>query len=127
MNKIKVASVQFNHKSGDKNYNLARIRTFVSQAVKENVELIIFPEMCITGYWHVRKLSKQEVALLSEQIPQGPSTQELVTLATENNVSIGAGLIEKSESGELYNTYVVALPNGQVVFHRKLHDYRSLW
>jgi predicted amidohydrolase len=125
MNRIKVASVQFNHKSGDKDYNIERIKTFVLQAIKEKVDLIIFPEMCITGYWHVRHLSKEEVTSLSEPVPEGPSTQKLLSLATENNISIGAGLIELSHSGELFNTFVVAMSNGQVVFHRKLHCFIS--
>ncbi len=38
---------------------------------------------------------------------------------------IGAGLIEKADDGNLYNTYVVALPNGEVAYHRKLHCFIS--
>jgi N-carbamoylputrescine amidase len=66
MKKIKVASVQFNHKPGNKNFNLQRILSFVQQAAENAVELIAFPEMCITGYWHIRNLSQKEVESLSE-------------------------------------------------------------
>ena len=125
MNTIKVASVQFNHKPGDKDYNLKVIENFVNQALKKKVELIVFPEMCITGYWHVRKLSKNEVESLAEPVPQGPSVQVLLGLAAKFNITIGAGLIERGKTGELFNTYVVAMPNGQVVFHRKLHCFIS--
>jgi len=61
MNKIKVASVQFNHKPGEKDYNLKQITSFVESAADKKVDLIVFPEMCITGYWHVRNLSKNPV------------------------------------------------------------------
>ncbi|CAH7285897.1 hypothetical protein VCHA49P379_30132 [Vibrio chagasii] len=40
-------------------------------------------------------------------------------------MSVGAGLIEQGIDGELYNTYVFAMPNGEVQKHRKLHTFVS--
>jgi predicted amidohydrolase len=125
MDKIIVASVQFNHRPGDKAYNLQRIVSFVEHAVDKKVELIIFPEMCITGYWHVRNLSRQEIVSLSEPVPAGPSTEKLLALSAKYEITIGAGLIEISEDEKLYNTYVVAMPDGKTAFHRKLHCFIS--
>ncbi len=125
MEQIKVASVQFQHESGNKLENLKTITSFVEQAAALNVQLIVFPEMCITGYWHVRNLSEIEVNKLAENVPQGPSTKELVNLAKSHHIHIGAGLIERSDEGELYNTYVVALSDGTVHIHRKLHTFIS--
>ena len=39
--------------------------------------------------------------------------------------SQAAGLIERATDGTLYNTYVVALPDGRTVRHRKLHCFIS--
>ncbi len=125
MQNIRVASVQFNHTPNNKEINLNTIRAFVQQAAEAQVELIAFPEMCITGYWHVRKLSQHEIEALAEPVPSGSSTQQLVQLSAEHNMTIGAGLIERAEGGTLYNTYVVALPNGRTVRHRKLHCFIS--
>lgn len=125
MEKIVVASVQFNHHAGDKEYNLAVIEHFVKEAHAKEVQLIAFPEMCITGYWHVRSLSREEVLALAEPIPAGPSTQRLLALAERHRMAIGAGLIEESEDGVLYNSYVVALPDGRHYVHRKLHTFIS--
>ena len=125
MNKMKAASVQFNHKPGDKKYNLRKILEFVETAAHERVDLIAFPEMCITGYWHVRNLSKPDIESLAESVPLGPSSQELLSLSSKHNMIIGAGLIESAEGGELYNTYVVAMPNGKIAYHRKLHCFIS--
>ena len=61
MRDIRVATVQFQHCAGDKPYNLGRVRHFVAEAKRAGVEIIAFPEMCITGYWHVRKLSSRGV------------------------------------------------------------------
>jgi len=125
MKKIKAASVQFNHQPGDKHYNLAKIREFVGSAATKKVDLLVFPEMCITGYWHVRNLDKPDIELLAEPVPNGLSSQELLTLALRHNMTIGAGLIESTPEGEFYNTYVVAMPNGQIASHRKLHCFIS--
>ena len=125
MRRIKAAAVQFNHAPGDKAYNLDRIHSFVHEASSAKVELLTFPEMCITGYWHVRKLLRPEIEVLAEPIPSGISTQELLRLSAKHNMTIGAGLIEITEAGTLYNTYVVAMPDGGVAHHRKLHCFIS--
>ncbi|MEA3335758.1 MAG: nitrilase family protein [Chloroflexota bacterium] len=125
MQSIRAASVQFNHAPGDKAYNLNRIRSFVEQAHAQEVDLLAFPEMCITGYWHVRKLSREAIEALAEPVPAGPSIQALLSLARENDLTIGAGLIEMDDQGQLFNTYVVAMPDGRVARHRKLHCFIS--
>ena len=122
---IKAAAVQFNHHAGDKAYNLGQIEHFVRQAAVEGVQLIAFPEMCITGYWHVRHLSRAEIAALAEPVPEGPSTQILSELAQEQGLLIGAGLVEVAEDGALFNTYVLCDKDGTVYAHRKIHCFIS--
>ena len=125
MQTIRAASVQFQHKGGDKTANLKTITRFVQQAAKEQVQLIVFPEMCITGYWHVRNLDEQQVRVLAEHVEDGPSTKHLIDLSTTYKMTIGAGLIECAENGDLYNTYVVAMSDGSFRKHRKLHTFIS--
>ena len=125
MRNVRVAAVQFQHAPGDKGYNLGRIRDFVSEAARARVEIIAFPEMCITGYWHVRKLSREQVEGLAETVPEGASSQELLRLSRENGMTIGAGLIERGKDGKLYNAYVVAMPDGRWAVHHKLHVFVS--
>lgn len=125
MRDLRVASVQFQHRPGDRPANLATITAFVEQAAARQVELIAFPEMCITGYWHVRHLSRAEVEALAEPVPDGPSVRQLLALAQAHDMSIGAGLIERAPDGALYNSYVVAMPDGRTACHRKLHVFIS--
>ncbi len=125
MKKMKVATVQFNHKPGDKEFNLKKIREFVEYAAGSDVDLIVFPEMCITGYWHVRNLSKPELESLAEPIPSGASVQRIIDLSKKHNITIGAGLIESAAEDKLHNAYIVAMPNGHIEFHRKLHCFIS--
>jgi predicted amidohydrolase len=123
MRDIRVAAVQFQHVAGDKDYNLARVRHFVGEAARSRAEIVAFPEMCLTGYWHVRKLSPEGVARLAESVPDGPSTQELLRLSAQHGMTIGAGLIERGEDGRFFNSYVVAMPDGSHAVHRKLHSF----
>lgn len=125
MHDTRVASVQFQHAPSDKLANLNRVHQFVQQASRSNVQLLVCPEMCLTGYWHVRKLDPTQIAALAEPIPSGPATQQLLRWASQYSMSIGAGLIEVDDSGRFFNAYVVAMPDGRVVCHRKLHTFIS--
>lgn len=125
MKNIRVASVQFQHAPGDKTANLSKLRSFVERAAEQNVELIAFPEMCVTGYWHVRNLAREGVDALAEPVPGGPSTELLLALSARHGMTIGAGLVERAEDGSLYNSYVVAMPDGRHARHRKLHAFEG--
>jgi len=125
MRNVRAAAVQFEHAPGDKRANLDKIRGFVKGAARQGVEIIAFPECCITGYWFLRHLSRHELVELAEPVFDGPSSRALLTLAVENQMTIGAGLVEIEEDGQMYNTYVVAMPNGECRRHRKLHAFVS--
>jgi predicted amidohydrolase len=122
---IRAAAVQFEHAPGDKAANLGKIRRFVVDAAHQDVEIVVFPECCITGYWHLRHLSREALTALAEPVFAGPSSQELVSLAAQYQMTIGAGLIEVTAEGTLFNTYVVAMPDGYCQRHRKLHAFVS--
>ena len=125
MRDVRVATVQFQHAPGDKSYNIGRVRHFVTEAARRRAEIIAFPEMCLTGYWHVRKLSREGVEALAESVPNGACTEELLRLSREHGMTIGAGLIEQADDGRMYNAYVVAMPDGKYALHRKLHVFVS--
>lgn len=125
MRNIRVAAVQFEHSPGDKSVNLAKIERFVTAAGERGVEIIIFPECCITGYWHLRHLSREELEALAEPVPEGPSCRVVLELARRHGMTVGAGLIEVAHDGKLYNCYLVAMPNGETCRHRKIHAFVS--
>src|SRR3712207_4359301 len=123
MRDVRVAAVQFQHAPGDKAYNLGRVRHFAAEAARERAEILVFQEMCLTGYWHMRKLSQGDFRPLAEPVPDGPSARELRRLSRELGMTIGAGLLELGEDGRVYNAYVVAMPDGRWAVHRKLHVF----
>ena len=125
MNDVRVAAVQFHHAPGNKTYNCCLIERFADEAAKREVQILAFPECCITGYWHLRNLFRDELEALAEPVPDGRSTGILLDLARRHEMTIGAGLVERAEDGRLFNTYVVAMPDGAVARHRKLHAFVS--
>ena len=123
MKPIRAAAVQFNHQPGDKSANLKTIAAFIDEAAEQSVDLLVFPEMCITGYWHLRDFSREQLDELAEPVPAGESAQALLAHSKRTGMTIGAGLIEAGEDGKLYNSFVVAMPDGRLECHRKLHCF----
>jgi predicted amidohydrolase len=123
MRNIRVASVQFEHAQGDKAANVATIERFAAQAAARQVEILAFPECCITGYWFLRNLTRGQLLALAEPVPDGPSTRALLGLSRQHGMTIGAGLVELDEAGLMHNTYVVAMPDGVWRRHRKIHAF----
>lgn len=121
--KVRVAAAQFEHASGNKPVNIATMERMIREASELGVEVLIFPECCVTGYWFLRNLSHDQLVTLAECVPSGPTSVRLLELSQQYGMSIGAGLVEICPEGQLFNTYLVAMPDGQVVSHRKLHCF----
>lgn len=122
MRDIRIAAVQFEHRNGDKQFNLQRIRELTSQAVEQGAEVVSFHECCISAYSFVQSFSKRELAELAEPVPDGPSTQALIQIAREFNVPVLAGLFER-DGDDIYNTYVCVTSDGLQARFRKLHAF----
>jgi predicted amidohydrolase len=121
--KLRVATVQMECSAGDKAANFAKMETFLEQASEQAVNLIVFPECCVSGYWFARNLTDEAFAELAEPVPGGESTKRIIELSRRYEMSIGAGLFEEGEDGAFYNTYLVAMPNGEMRQHRKLQAF----
>lgn len=120
---IRVAAVQFEPVPRDKDANFGTVGKFVEEAAGKNVEIIAFPECCLTGYWYLRNLSNDELFNLAETVPDGPSTRRLLELSERYRLTIGAGLVEKTDCGVCHNTYIVAMPDGTWKRHRKINSF----
>jgi predicted amidohydrolase len=122
---VRAAAVQFESVAGNKRANLETIARLAAQAAAEGVQILCFPECCITGYWFLRHLSAAQLDELAEPVFSGPSSAALARLARRHGMTIGAGLVEAGDDGLRYNTYVVAMPDGGMRRHRKLHAFEN--
>jgi beta-ureidopropionase len=122
MKNILIATAQFEHRSGDKSYNLKKIEELTAIAAKQKALMVSFHEMCITGYAYLRRASRNDMEQLSEYVPGGPSTEFLTGLAARYNIAILAGLLENDDE-KFYNTYVCVTRDGLLAKFRKLHPF----
>ena len=123
MENFKIAAAQFEHKSGNKTYNLDIIGKLSARAANEGAKAIAFHECSITGYTFARRLSKEQMLELAEFVPGGESINRLTEIAQKNDIAILAGLFEKDKQDNLYKPYVCVDKNGLVASHRKLHPF----
>ncbi|MBB5638736.1 putative amidohydrolase [Pedobacter cryoconitis] len=123
MEKLKIATAQFEHKSGDKKYNLSVIAELAAKAAADGTQVIAFHECSITGYTFARNLSQEQMLHLAEFIPTGESILELKAIAARYNIVILAGLFEKDQDDNLFKAYVCVDKDGLVAKFRKLHPF----
>lgn len=123
MEPIKIATAQFENKSGDKAYNLGVIRQTAGQAAAEGAQVIAFHECSITGYTFARHLSREQLLDIAEPIPDGPSIRALQQIAQDHQIVILAGLFEKDAADKMYKAYVCVDQHGLVARYRKLHPF----
>lgn len=123
MNDLKIATAQFENKSGDKEYNLSIIRRLSQKAKEQGAQAVSFHECSITGYTFARHLSKEQMLDLAEFIPDGPSIKKLTEIARESGLVVLAGLFEKDAEDKIYKAYVCVGENGLIAKYRKLHPF----
>ena len=123
MKRLKIATAQFENKSGDKEYNLTVIEKLSAQAASEGAKVVAFHECSITGYTFARHLSKDQMLDIAELIPSGESIKRLTQIAKKYDIAILAGLFEKDREGKLYKAYVCVDKIGVVAKYRKLHPF----
>jgi predicted amidohydrolase len=123
MENIKIATAQFENRSGDKDYNLQIIDQLAGEAALKGAQAIAFHECSIPGYTFARNLSKEQMLDIAEVIPDGPSIRKLQSIAAKHNIAILAGLFEKDANDKLYKAYVCVDKTGLIAKYRKLHPF----
>jgi predicted amidohydrolase len=115
--KFKIALAQISCRREDKKANLQKIEEYAKKAKKQNAELVVFPELSLTGY-----TVRDEIYELAEKIP-GPSTRIIEKLAKEIGIHVIFGMPELSEKTEatVYNSAVLVGPEGFIGKYRKMY------
>ena len=85
----------------------------IENARKRGIELVLFPELSLSGYFLRDQVA--EVALPREH----PILAELCERS--RGVSIGAGFVERGSDGRLYNSYGFFEDGRLLDVHRKVH------
>lgn len=111
--KIKLGIVQFKPLLGEVDKNFKLHLRYLLRAKKEKVDLLLFPELSLTGY-HIKDLT-----LKAAIAPDDPALKRLARGA--GPVSLLVGFVEESQDFKYYNS-AAYIESGKVVFcHRKLY------
>ena len=115
--KIKLALAQISSKRENKKENLLKIEKLMIKAKQQGADLVIFPELSLTGY-----VLMDQVYELAETIP-GPATQKVEVLAKKIGMHIIFGMPELSEKTQatVFNTAVFVGPKGLIGKYRKMY------
>jgi len=123
--KLRIGCAQYTARHGDAQNNLSTIEQLVIAAAKDAVELLVLPEMAVTGY------AKPEIIVAAAEPIPGPTSNQLGAFAIQHDVAIAAGLVEKDPTtGLMHNTMLLLDRNGiEVLRYRKVHlwDTETGW
>lgn len=114
--KIRIAAVQTKPILMKNEENLKRVIRKIRETTAKKVNLIVFPECCLSGYVFY---SRDEALPFAETVP-GPSTKKLAELCASLKVYIILGLLEK-DNDKLFNAAAFIGPEGLIGKYRKIH------
>lgn len=114
---FKIALAQISCQRANKEENIRRIEKTTIKAQKQKANLVIFPELSITGY-----TLRDQIFELAECVP-GESTRKIEEIAKKTKTYIVFGIPELSDRAQatLYNTAVIVGPEGFIGKYRKMH------
>ena len=115
MENVRIALVVMNCPVGRNRENLERVDHWTQEAGRQGVQIVCFPELCISGYT-TRKLA----ADTAELVP-GPAVDKLQEVAVREKMVILAGLAEKDDAGRIFASHLVVTSDGLIGSYRKLH------
>lgn len=118
MSKMNIAVVQSAYKKSDVAYNVNKMKRQIEQCLanEKETELILFPELCTTGYFLDDEL--QTIASSCD----GFHFQQLAEVAKQHSIVIAYGYVEKGADHTIYNSVQVINEEGQsIINYRKIH------
>ena len=114
---VQVAVVQQVMPVGDAAGNRAHLAGLVEE--HREVDLMVFPEMYITGY-DLGVLAARS-ADLAEHATTGPTALLLRRLSLRHRLTIVVGFLERADDGQLYDSLLIAAPGKPHSAYRKSH------
>lgn len=111
---MKVGFCQFNVAYKNIEANLNKIKDMISDS---DADLIVLPELCLSGYYFK---TKEELYEYADESVQTRMISELQLISKRKDMYIVTGIAEK-EKDKLYNSAFVIGPEGLIGVHRKVN------
>lgn len=113
--KLKIALAQIRCEKGDWTGNLRRVEELMAQASKQGCNVIVFPEMGLSGYCNPTLFPDAVQALDS------PLVRQFVDLTARYPIAASGGFIEAKPEGKPYITQLLAKGGRIVGTYRKVN------
>ena len=125
---VRIAAGCCQSQPGEAGRNLDQIDRIAREAANEGATLLVLPELSVTGFIpnhpvgdHQAWLQKALLFARAHAEPMaGYSAARLCQIAKTHQLLVAAGILEDA-GNLLYNTYLLAGPDGVVAHWRKLH------
>ena len=112
---MNIAAIQHDIAWEQRDVNLPRYATLVSQAVDTGADLALFTEMFAVGF-------SMNTAVTAEN-EDGPTVTWMVEQATQHGITLGGSVPLTRGDTRPNNTFVLARPNGQLEMYDKIHPF----
>lgn len=113
---MKIALVSMDQVWEDKKANQIKCQDYIEQAMKLNCELIIFPEMTLTGF-------SMNTQLIKENPNQSPTIEFFSQHARQNKLSIAFGVVFEKEEKATNNLIVLDHTGNLLSSYAKIHPF----
>lgn len=113
---MRIAILQMAAVPGDVAANLAQIDAAAEEAAAGGADLLVAPELALTGYG-----AGDAIRDLAEPA-EGPQVKQLQAIAQRHGLALVAGFAERAE-GAVYNSLVMVEGEGRPQVYRKTHLY----
>lgn len=112
-----IAICQLNIRYEDKAYNIARAKELIEKAASQSAEIILFPEMSVTGF-------SMETDKLAEPQDKSATVDAFCDMALKYNICIGLGVALNNGNNKSGNHYVIINNTGKILSdYTKIHPF----
>ncbi|GIM28944.1 amidohydrolase [Clostridium polyendosporum] len=113
---MRIALAQIDIKWEDKDFNLRKCESFIKEAKEKKANLIIFPEMTLTGF-------SMNPSNINESYINSKYIEALKILALKNSIYIGFGMAI-SNNKDFFNDFIVINNEGTIIgTYSKIHPF----
>lgn len=121
MKKLNISLVQHSIKEGKIEENLKTVRNIVTDFSSKDLDLLVFPELFLTGYPYSRFKES------ASEIRKSPEMDFLTKLAEKSGVWITGGSFIEKQNDSYFNTMPLIDPKGKIVdTYRKIHLFSPM-
>lgn len=123
--------VNFTAKWGDKEANIESMEKYIDEAHEKGVKVLLFPEMCVTGYVASSDPDSESYkwAVESAEPLDGPTQKTFAKISDDYDMWIIYGSTQtiEDDSKHAYNSAFVCSPDGDVTAYQKITPVEGEW